>query len=43
MRYSAFNVLKKSVTGHKGWKPVRRSPAPKPAYDIITTGGGKTV
>ena len=40
MRYSALKVFKEAITGHKGWKPVWRSPDPKPAYDIIIIGGG---
>ncbi|PCJ50499.1 MAG: sarcosine oxidase subunit beta [Gammaproteobacteria bacterium] len=40
MRYSALKVIKESLTGHKGWKPVWRSPQPKKHYDIIIVGGG---
>jgi len=40
MRYSAWQVLKQGLTGHKGWKPVWRNPEPKPEYDIIIIGGG---
>ena len=40
MRYSAFNIFKQALTGHKGWKPAWRDPEPKPAYDIIIVGGG---
>lgn len=40
MRYSALKVIQEALTGHKGWKPVWRSPDPKPAYDIIIIGGG---
>ncbi len=40
MRYSGFRVLKEALTGHKGWKPAWRDPAPKPHYDIVIVGGG---
>ncbi len=40
MRYSALRVIKESLTGHKGWKPVWRNPKPKKEYDIVIVGGG---
>ncbi|MEB8433410.1 sarcosine oxidase subunit beta family protein [Cocleimonas sp. KMM 6892] len=40
MRYSGFRVIKEALTGHKGWKPVWRTPEPKKEYDIIIIGGG---
>ncbi len=40
MRYSGFKVLKEALTGHKGWKPAWRDPAPKPRYDFVVVGGG---
>jgi len=40
MRYSGFRILKEALTGHKGWRPVWRSPEPKPQYDIVIVGGG---
>lgn len=40
MRYSAWEILKQAATGNKGWKPLWRSPAPKPVYDVIIVGGG---
>jgi methylglutamate dehydrogenase subunit A len=40
MRYSALSVLKQGLTGHKGWTPVWRDPAPKAEYDIVVIGGG---
>lgn len=40
MRYSGWQVIKQGLTGHKGWKPVWRDPAPKSAYDVIIIGGG---
>ncbi|GAA0395510.1 sarcosine oxidase subunit beta [Cocleimonas flava] len=39
-RYSGFKVIKEALTGHKGWKPVWRTPEPKKEYDIIIIGGG---
>ncbi|MGB4828421.1 MAG: sarcosine oxidase subunit beta family protein, partial [Paracoccaceae bacterium] len=40
MRYSGFRVIAEALTGHKGWKPVWRDPAPQPDYDYIVVGGG---
>ncbi len=40
MRYSGFKVIKEALTGHKGWKPIWRTPEPKKEYDIIIIGGG---
>ena len=40
MRYSALEILKQGLTGNRGWRPVWRDPAPKPAYDAIIIGGG---
>ena len=40
MAYSAFKVFKEAITGHKGWKPVWRTPEPKKEYDIVIIGGG---
>jgi len=40
MRFSGFKVIKEALTGHKGWGPQWRNPAPKPHYDIIIIGGG---
>ena len=40
MRFSGFRVIKEAVTGHKGWTPLWRNPAPKPRYDIVIVGGG---
>jgi len=38
--YSAFNLLRHAVTGHRSWKPVWRSPEPKKNYDVIIIGAG---
>ncbi|SMX33396.1 sarcosine oxidase subunit beta family protein [Actibacterium lipolyticum] len=40
MRYSGLRVIQQGLTGNRGWKPVWRSPEPKPEYDIIIIGGG---
>ncbi|MFA3916596.1 sarcosine oxidase subunit beta family protein [Ruegeria hyattellae] len=40
MRYSGFKVFKEALTGHKGWTPAWRDPAPKTHYDIVVIGGG---
>ena len=33
MRYSGFRVIAEALSGHKGWKPVWRDPAPHAEYD----------
>ncbi|KAB7613517.1 sarcosine oxidase subunit beta family protein [Amylibacter sp. SFDW26] len=38
--YSAFNLLREGLRGHKGWGRAWRSPEPKSAYDIVIIGGG---
>ena len=40
MRYSGWRIIKEALTGHKGWRPVWRDPAPKSDYDYIIVGGG---
>jgi methylglutamate dehydrogenase subunit A len=40
LRYSALQVFKQALTGHKGWGPLWRNPDPKPHYDFIIVGGG---
>ncbi len=40
MRYSALEVIKQGLTGNKSWRPVWRTPAPKPSYDVVIIGGG---
>ncbi|MGV1820277.1 sarcosine oxidase subunit beta family protein [Agrobacterium sp. CG160-95] len=40
MRYSALQVFKQALTGHKGWRPLWRNPDPQPHYDFIIVGGG---
>ena len=40
MRYSGFKVIKEALTGHKGWKPAWRDPAPQKEYDFVIVGGG---
>lgn len=40
MRYSALSLLWQGITGHKGWKPLWRDPAPQPDYEILIVGGG---
>ena len=41
-RYSALNLLREGLRGHKGWGKAWRSPAPKSSYDVIIIGGGHT-
>lgn len=40
MRYSGFRVIAEALTGHRGWKPVWRDPAPQGEYDYVIVGGG---
>ncbi|SOC91841.1 N-methylglutamate dehydrogenase subunit A precursor [Rhizobium sp. AN5] len=40
MRYSALQVFKQALTGHKGWRPLWRNPDPQPHYDFIIVGSG---
>lgn len=40
MRYSALQIFRQSISGHKGWKPVWRKAEPKGSYDIVIIGGG---
>jgi sarcosine oxidase subunit beta len=40
MRYSGFRVIMEALSGHRGWQPVWRDPAPQAAYDYVIVGGG---
>ncbi|WP_010140535.1 sarcosine oxidase subunit beta family protein [Oceanicola sp. S124] len=40
MRFSGFKVVKEALTGHRGWTPLWRDPAPQAHYDIVIVGGG---
>lgn len=40
MRYSGLRIIREALTGHKGWGPVWRDPAPRRAYDYVIVGGG---
>ncbi|HZT18884.1 MAG TPA: sarcosine oxidase subunit beta family protein [Dongiaceae bacterium] len=39
-RYSAYALLRHSLTGHRRWPRAWRDAAPKPAYDVVVVGGG---
>ncbi|MEM7732569.1 MAG: sarcosine oxidase subunit beta family protein [Pseudomonadota bacterium] len=39
-RYSAWNLLKEGLRGHKGWAQAWRSPTLQASYDAIIIGGG---
>ena len=40
MRYSFFSLLSNALTGHQGWRPAWRDPAPKSSYDVVIVGAG---
>ena len=39
-RYSAFELVKQAIGGHRGWARVWRDPEPKSHYDVVIVGGG---
>lgn len=39
-RYSALSLLRHAISGHRRWRPLWRSPAPKRSYDVVIIGGG---
>jgi len=39
-RFSALSLLKRGLSGQRGWTPQWRSPDPKTGYDAIIVGGG---
>ncbi|MDR3512043.1 MAG: sarcosine oxidase subunit beta family protein [Caulobacteraceae bacterium] len=38
--YSALQLVRNALTGHRGWPKAWRSPQPRPAYDVVIIGGG---
>ena len=38
-KYSIFNLLRHSVTGHSNWPEAWRSPDPRPEYDVVSVSG----
>jgi sarcosine oxidase subunit beta len=38
--YSALNLFRRGLGGHKSWTRAWRDPAPKSQYDVIIIGGG---
>ena len=40
MRYSAFEIARQALSGHKGWPRAWGDATPKPRYDVIVVGGG---
>lgn len=40
MKFSALQIFKQTMKGHKGWGRSWRAPDPKPAYDFVIIGGG---
>ncbi len=40
MRYSALALVRGALAAHRNWRPVWRTPEPKPLYDVLIVGGG---
>jgi sarcosine oxidase subunit beta len=40
MRFSAIDIIRKGLTGNRGWAPHWRTPNPRPDYDVVIVGGG---
>jgi sarcosine oxidase subunit beta len=40
LNYSFFNLLRQSISGHKGWEKTWQSPRLKKNYDVIIIGAG---
>src|ERR687890_758993 len=38
--FSIFSLVGHALSGHQGWKPFWRDPAPRERYDVIVVGGG---
>ena len=39
-RFSGLSLLRRGLTGQRGWQPQWRRAEPKPAYDALIVGGG---
>jgi sarcosine oxidase subunit beta len=39
-RFSALSLLKRGLSGQRGWRPQWRRPDPKTGYDAVIVGGG---
>ncbi len=39
-RYSAFEIARNALSGHKRWPMAWRSPEPRRRYDVVIVGGG---
>ena len=40
LNYSFFNLLRQSISGHKGWEKTWQSPGLKKNYDVVIVGAG---
>jgi len=40
MRYSALQLLRQGLNGHRGWPRMWRNPEPRRSYDVVIIGGG---
>ncbi len=39
-KFSAFELIRRGLGGHRGWRPQWRQPALKPSYDVVIVGAG---
>ncbi|HET9579155.1 MAG TPA: sarcosine oxidase subunit beta family protein [Usitatibacter sp.] len=39
-KFSIFSLARNALSGHTGWKPFWRDPAPRGRYDVVIVGGG---
>jgi sarcosine oxidase subunit beta len=39
-RFSALALIRRGLSGHRGWQPQWRKASPQPAYDAVIVGGG---
>jgi sarcosine oxidase subunit beta len=40
MRYSFLTLAREALSGHRGWRPLWRDPAPRERYEVVIVGAG---
>jgi sarcosine oxidase subunit beta len=40
LRYSAWSIVRNTLSGHRGWRPAWRQATPRSSYDVVIVGGG---